>query len=64
MIAVAVRRSDNNEVHRSGHDSNGEACEVLAEEFNLSEEQHQFLWDNLWLVTAYHEFFIEGEPCD
>ena len=64
MIAVATRLSDNVEVHRSGHDSNGEACEVLAEEFNLTEEQHQALWDELALVTDTHELTVEGEPCD
>ena len=29
------------------YDSNGEACEALAQHFNLSEEQHQILWDEL-----------------
>lgn len=29
------------------YDSNGEACEALARRFNLSEEQHQILWDEL-----------------
>lgn len=35
--------------YRSDHESNGDACEDLATRYNLTEAEHQALWDSLYL---------------
>lgn len=58
--AIATK-PDGTIFHESVHESNGEACETLAEICNLSEEEHQHLWDELHFETPEFSLTVETE---